>query len=147
MAKVIVDWLTPIGTLVAAFGTLGTAVWAVRTYGQSVNLARARWMKDLYEKFYEQPQLKLVRDRLDSDDEQDIAKLVRDEDPSFTDYLNFFEFLAYLEESRQVKRTDLLGIFGYYLENLKSCSPVIAYIKDPTKGFEKLRRTLKGNLQ
>lgn len=140
MANVIAGWLTPIGTLVAAF-------WAAWTYHQSVKLARARWIKELYEKFYEQQQLKPVRERLDSGDEQSIAGLVRDEEPSFTDYLNFFEFLAYLEESGQVKRADMLGIFGYYLQNLKSCPPVIAYIKDPAKGFEKLRWILEGNLQ
>jgi hypothetical protein len=147
VAKVIVDCLTRIGTLFAAFGTPGAAFWAVYTYHQSVKLSRARWMKELYEKFYEQQQLKPVREQLDSGNEQAISKLVSEEDPSFTDYLNFFEFLGYLEESGQVERAEMLGIFGYYLESLKSCPPVIAYIKDPTKGFEKLRRVLEGNLQ
>lgn len=140
MINIIVGLLTPIGGLVAAF-------WAVWTYHQNSKLARARWMKELYEKFYEQAPLKLVRDDLDSGDEQKIAKLVGDEGSLFTDYLNFFEFLAYLEESGQVKRADMLGIFGYYLQNLKSCPPVIAYIKNSAKGFEKLQRILEGNLQ
>jgi hypothetical protein len=147
VAKVILDWITAVGTLVAAFGALGTAIWAARTYSQSVKLARARWMKELYEKFYEQPLLKPVRDQLDSGNEQAIAKLVEDEDPAFTDYLNFFEFLAYLEESGEVKRADMLGIFGYYLKNLKSSPPVIAYVKDPAKGFEKLRRVIQGSFE
>lgn len=140
MTKVIVDWLTPIGGLVAAF-------WAVWTYHQNTKLGRAKWMKELYEKFYEREQLKPTRDLLDSGDDQKIDKLVKDEDASFTDYLNFFEFLAYLEESGQVKRKDMLGIFGYYLENLKSSPSVLAYIKDSTKGFEKLRNILEGKLQ
>ncbi|MGI0085792.1 MAG: hypothetical protein ACREBQ_11995, partial [Nitrososphaerales archaeon] len=68
-------------------------------------------------------------------------------DSSFTDYLNFFEFLAYLEESRQVERAEILGIFDYYVKNLKSSPAVIAYINDPAKGFEKLRKFLEGGLQ
>ncbi|MGC1105526.1 MAG: hypothetical protein WA876_03235 [Candidatus Acidiferrales bacterium] len=140
MIKIIVGWLTPIGGLVAAF-------WAVWTYHKSAKLGRARWMKELYEKFYEQQQLKSVRRQLDSGDAQHIAKLVKDEDESFTDYLNFFEFLAYLEESGQVKTEDMLGIFGYYLQNLKSSPAVVAYVKDPAKGYEKLRRIVEGDLQ
>ncbi len=139
MVRVIVGLLTPIGGLVAAF-------WAVWTYHQSMKLARARWVKELYEKFYEQPQLKTVREELDSSDEGVKTKLVRGESSSFTDYLNFFEFLAYLKESGQVKKADMLGIFQYYLENLKSCPDVFAYINDASKGFEKLSKVLREDL-
>lgn len=140
MAGILLGWLTPIGTLVAAF-------WAVWTYQKSVKLARAKWMKELYEKFYEQQQLKPVREQLDGGDEQTVTKLVRDEDQSFTDYLNFFEFLAYLEESGQVSRADMLGLFGYYLENLKSSRAVREYVNKPAKGFEKLQKLLQGDLK
>jgi hypothetical protein len=95
MANAIAGWIATVGGLVAAF----LAVW---TYRQNTKLARARWMKELHEKFYEQQQLKAVREQLDGGEEEKIAKLVKDEGPEFTDYLNFFEFLAYLEESGQV---------------------------------------------
>lgn len=139
MVKIIVGCLTPIGGLVAAF-------WAVWTYRQSVKLSRARWMKELYEKFYEYQQLKPVRQELDSGNQLTIAKLVSDESQEFTDYLNFFEFLGYLRESAQVKRKDMLDIFGYYLTNLKSCPQVFEYINDPSKGFEKLSKVLREDL-
>lgn len=140
MATIIAGWVATIGGLIAAF-------LAVSTFRQNVKLSRTRWMKELYEKFYEREELKAIRNQLDGANEQDIAKLVVLEAPSFTDYLNFFEFLAYLEESGQVKREDMLGIFGYYLENLKSSPSVLAYVKNPTKGFEKLRKILEGKLQ
>ncbi len=140
MANVVAAWVATIGGLIAAF-------LAVSTFHQNVKLSRTKWMKELYEKFYEREELKSVRDQLDSGDEQGIAKLVIQEASSFTDYLNFFEFLAYLEESGQVKREDMLGIFGYYLENLKSSRSVLAYINDPTKGFEKLQNVLEGKLR
>lgn len=139
MANILASWVATIGGLIAAF-------LAVFTFRQNVKLSRTRWMKELYEKFYEREDLKSVRNQIDSGDEQEIANLVIQEASTFTDYLNFFEFLAYLEESRQVKREDMLGIFGYYLENLKSSPSVLAYIQDPTKGFEKLRNVLEGKL-
>jgi hypothetical protein len=140
MANVIAGRVATIGGLVAAF-------LAVLTYRQNTNVAKTRLMKELYEKFYEREELKSVRNELDSADEQRIAKLVAQEAPSFTDYLNFFEFVAYLEESGQVKKTDVDGIFGYYLQNLKSSHHIIQYIKNPSKGFEKLRRIIQGSLE
>lgn len=139
MGKLITDWVTPLGMLIAAF-------WALWTYHKSVRLARARWMKELYEKFYEQPQLKDVREQLDSGDEQKIFKLVKDESSSFTDYLNFFEFLGYLEKSKQVSRGDTLGLFRYYLQNLKTHPEIMEYVEDPKNGFEALRKMLSQNL-
>ncbi len=135
----IIDWLKFVGPAAAA-------LWAAWTYHKRVKLERARWMKELYEKFYEQPQLKDVRELLDSGDPRKISELVRNEEASFTDYLNFFEFLAYLEESKQVNKNDMLGLFEYYLRNLKANREVIDYIENSTKGFEKLRKLLQARL-
>lgn len=139
MGKLITDWVTPLGMLIAAF-------WALWTYHKSVRLARARWMKELYEKFYEQPQQKDVREQLDSGDEKKIFKLVTEESPLFTDYLNFFEFLGYLEKSKQVSRDDILGLFRYYLQNLKAHPEILDYVEDPKNGFEGLRKMLRQDL-
>jgi len=83
-----------------------------------------------------------VRDLLDSDDHQQIRSIVAEEGPAFTDYLNFFEFLGYLLESKQIKAEEVRGLFDYYLRNLKRNEAVAAYIADPTKGFEKLQKLL-----
>ena len=89
-------------------GTLFAGFWAVWTYSQSLKLQRARWVKELYEKFYEHSELKKVRNLLDSNDIQQIRSMVEKEDPAFTDYLNFFEFLGYLWESKQVSEQEIL---------------------------------------
>jgi gamma-glutamylcyclotransferase (GGCT)/AIG2-like uncharacterized protein YtfP len=52
---------------------------------------------DLYEKFFEKNELKLMRDALDcSVDSDEVNQTVIGEDPRFTDYLNFFEYIAYV---------------------------------------------------
>jgi hypothetical protein len=88
-----------------------------------------------------------VREQLDSGDAQKISKVVREESACFTDYLNFFEFLGYLEKSRQVSRDDILGLFQYYLHNLKANPDVMRYIEDSKNGFERLREMLRQNLE
>jgi hypothetical protein len=106
-------------------------------------LERAKWIKDLYEKFYESIGLKMVRDAIDSANHTQIDSMVAQEDPAFTDYLNFFEFLGYLWESKQIRKEELLGLFDYYLRDLGKNKNIAAYIADPTKGFEKLQKLLE----
>lgn len=101
-------------------------------------------MKERYEKFYEGQELKSVRDILDADDEQKISQRVDGEDVHFTDYLNFFEFVAFLSESKQIRESEIIGMFDYYLRNLRKHPTVWKYINDATKGFEKLRKLLGG---
>jgi hypothetical protein len=91
------DFLKKFADLIALVGTPAAAGWAVWNYRRSLKLKRATWMKDLYEKFYEQERLKEVRGVLDGDDERKISEMVLKEGSAFTDYLNFFEFLAYLD--------------------------------------------------
>jgi hypothetical protein len=128
-----------IGAIVTLAG-LGFALW---TYHQTLMLQRAKWVKDLYDKFYERDELKRVGNLLDSDDDKQIRSMVAEEGPAFTDYLNFFEFLGYLSESNQIKEDEIRGLFDYYLRNLKQNEAVAAYIAGPTKGFEKLQKLLK----
>jgi len=123
--------------------TLAGGFWAIWTYRQSLMLQRAKWVEDLYDKFYEHSELKEVRNLLDSDDDQQIRSMVVKESPAFTDYLNFFEFLGYLWESKQIKAAEIRGLFDYYHRNLRRNEAVAAYIADPTKGFEKLQKLLK----
>ncbi len=99
-------------------------------------------MKELYEKFYERPELKAARDVLDGDDKQRISEMVENESREFTDYLNFFEFLAYLSESKQITEKEMLALFDYYLRNLRQNPQVLKYINVPAKGFERLAKVL-----
>jgi hypothetical protein len=134
--------IRPALEFVAIVATPIGVFWGLHTYQRSVRLEKAKWMKELYEKFYERTELKGMRDILDGDDTQKISEMVKSEDTHFTDYLNFFEFLGYLSESKQIGRNEILGMFDYYLRNLRDQPEVAGYIKRPDKGFEKLRALL-----
>ena len=119
------------------------AIFAVRTYRKNSKLERARWAVQLYEKFYEAHQYTKVRDTLDCDaDVESVQELVSQEESEFTDYLNFFELVAFLAYTHQLSRDDVLRLFQYYMSCLKRHSVVMKYINDRTKGFEQLRSFL-----
>ena len=100
-----------ISSLMAAAGVLG----AVRIYYWKVSLDRANWLSNLYSKFYEAADLKRIRNILDesTSDAQKVQEMVDHEDPDFTDYLNFFEFMAYLEHRGQLSKSDVAALFDY----------------------------------
>jgi gamma-glutamylcyclotransferase (GGCT)/AIG2-like uncharacterized protein YtfP len=94
-------------------------------------------MKDLYEKFYEQERLKEVRGVLDGDDERKISEMVLKEGSAFTDYLNFFEFLAYLDgkaNSHEGNTRDVWLLLEFTVHN----SGVADYIANENNGFQEL---------
>jgi hypothetical protein len=95
----------------AAFAAIGAAF----TYWRNSSLERARWMSSLYSKFYEEQDLKVVREILDSElpTSSEIQKLVEEQESKFTDYLNFFEFMAYLNERNQLSEKDVRALFHY----------------------------------
>ena len=120
------------------------AVSAYRVYRHNARLQRATWVSSLYTKFFEQPALKLVRDRIDCGaDDPAIGEMVREEPAELTDYLNFFEFVAYLYRVHQLTRDDVEALFGYYLACLKKHRTLHNYIQSPEKGYEYLRSLLR----
>jgi hypothetical protein len=119
------------------------AFWALRVYHSNSRRERARWAEDLYSRFYEKEGLKHVRDMLDCDaGDPKVSQMVVDESSAWTDYLNFFEFVAYLESSKQLSQQDVEALFSYYLDCLKKHPEVAAYIRNRAKGYENLRRQL-----
>lgn len=118
-------------------------VFAFLQYRANSRLERARWLASLYEKFYEKDQLKGVRQILDSADHDasEINKLVTDEPSDFTDYLNFFEFVAVLEKSGQLKSNEIEDLFHYYLDCLEKSSRIREYLV--AKGYEHLDEFLR----
>lgn len=128
--------LSSIAGIVAAF-------WALWVYGNNSRRERARWAESLYTRFYEKPELKTVRDQLDcAAGDATVARLVTEETPALTDYLNFFEFVAYLQSSKQLSETDVQALFGYYLDCLRRHKDVVGYIRNKEKGFEYLSKIM-----
>ena len=61
--------------------------------------------------------MKGIREILDSElpTSAEIRRLVEEQEARFTDYLNFFEFMAYLNECDQLSQKDVRALFHYYL--------------------------------
>jgi len=134
--KEAIQILSSIAGIVAAF-------WALWVYGNNSRRERARWAESLYTRFYEKPELKTIRDQLDcAAGDATVARLVTEETPALTDYLNFFEFVAYLQSSKQLSGTDVQALFGYYLDCLRRHKDVVGYIRNKEKGFEYLSQIM-----
>jgi len=99
----------------------------------------------MYEKFYEQPELKKTREALDcAANSQSVERMVQDPSPELTDYLNFFELLAILHNARQMSKSNLEAMFGYYLDCIQRQASVMSYIRNSTEnGFEQLDKYLR----
>ncbi len=128
-----------IDIVIKALALIGVYVAAINYRSQRI-IKKGEWLKSLFEKFYESPTYKEVRRWLDnkeletkinSDDNS-----VTDNDEKFTDFLNFFEFIANLEQDHQITRSDVVNLFDYYLRQIKKSPVCMEWIKK--YGFEKL---------
>jgi len=110
---------------------------AVATYWKNSALERACWLSSLYTKFYEAPDLKFTREVLDCNppDSPEVKKLVEEEDARFSDYLNFFEFMAYLKACGQLSQNDIAALFDYYLRILSKHGDARKYGLDDRNGY------------
>lgn len=133
-----------VAQIIAALGTLVAAIYALWIYRRNSRLERSRWASTLYEKFYETGHYKKMRELLDVPADADhINEIVIREEPDFTDYLNFFEYVAILTRSGQLRDENVRDLFGYYLDCLKRHERVRKYIGNPTNGYEKLDQFLR----
>jgi hypothetical protein len=150
----------PLGQFLSGLGTLGLFVlglWARQSYRRQVNLEQMRWLQQLYDSFYNSDRYKEMRQAIDFDELEQTIELLRraDAEPhqlslperarvdQFTDYLNFFEWLAYLEEQKQLTFQQLDTMFGYYLTRLLQVDrsrQLRQYIQE--KGYEQLQELL-----
>lgn len=74
-----------------------------------------------------------------------VNEVVIREESTFTDYLNFFEFIAFLKTSRQLKDSEIDALFGYYLDCLNRHDRV-KQISNPENGYEGLANLLKSRI-
>lgn len=120
------------------------AVWALYLFHRRLASDRAKWVTALYEKFYENKDLKYVRQVIDCDNDDAgraaIGKLIANHEREFTDYHNFFEYVAYLRMERHLTQKEVDGLFSYYLDCLKKHPEVVEYTKK--YGFRKLSELL-----
>lgn len=121
--------------IVAAAGSL----WQ---YRRNSGRERTRWLFDLYQRFYDREEFKAVRVRLDAGDTKFVEA---GDDPQLLaeldDYLNFFEFTAFLTREKELRKQEVQAMFDYTLQMLGKDRHVLAYIRK--YGYEELDRLLK----
>lgn len=139
-----VQWIFWNAGRISGLMAAGAVLGAVRIYYRKSALERATWLSSLYSKFYEAPDLKRIRKSLDDNppNAAEIEELVRNEDPDLTDYLNFFEFMAYLEHCGQLSKRDVSALFDYYLRLLSKHKDVREYVVDGSNGYDYLKKLL-----
>ena len=134
------DWLD-IG--IKAVGLLAVVIAALGYFRQS-KIKKGEWLQSLFEKFYESSNYKEVRRWIDNHEIESKITLddsvISDEEEKFTDFLNFFEFIANLESEKQISQKDVTNLFDYYLRKIKSSSVCMEWIQK--YGFEKLDNLL-----
>jgi hypothetical protein len=134
-------WIKSIGAVVG----LCTAGFGVFTYFRSSRTKAAEFLLTLHKAFFVDATYQPMKALLDCDGAAEEAKLeavVKAEAPEFTDFLNFFELVAYLDSIETLTRGDTEALLGYYLTRLHEKALVWAYIKKTSNGFENLRRLL-----
>ena len=99
----------------------------------------------LHKAFFVDTTYEAMKALLDCDGNEDEAKLkvaVDAQTAEFTDFLNFFELVSYMDSIETLTRDDTEALLGYYLNRLREKETVWAYIRKTSHGFEHLRRLL-----
>jgi hypothetical protein len=150
-------YLTGAGTVILAVAALATGLQAINEYRDRTASEHTRWVFSLFQQFFQDQRYKAMRRLIDYDDLEEIAPLMerdlkRDREfneqernllDGFTDFLNFFEMVAYLGEQKQVAANDIRQVFDYYLRRMteiRRAGELREYLRET--GFEKLYRLL-----
>ncbi|HXB21247.1 MAG TPA: hypothetical protein VNV88_07700 [Candidatus Solibacter sp.] len=153
------DWIA-FGQVLTGAGTLAlfiTALIAYKSYAHQNNLERLKWLQQLYDSFYNQDRYKSVRQKIDFNDVEGLFSLLlrsntepqsmrfeeRKQLDEFTDYLNFFEWIAFLESKGQLSFEDVDSMFNYYLKRVMQVDQDQQFRKYiQHAGYEKLHKLL-----
>ena len=138
------DWLQA-GTYLAAIVAACFSIWQ---YKRNSKRERTRWLFELYERFYGQASLRAMRVRLDAGDTAFLREPgVSDTGAELDDFLNFFEFIAFLWRRREIQIEEVRALFAYPLQTLAKNADVISYVREYDYG--ELDRLLKelGNVR
>lgn len=138
------QWILSNAPAISALAASAGALGALRIYRQKAALDRAKWLSSLYSRFYEAPDLKRIRKTLDENlpNAPQIVELVQAEDADLTDYLNFFELMAYLESCGQLRLRDIAALFDYYLRLLSKHKDVRKYVQEDRNGYGYLKKLM-----
>lgn len=124
-------WLATLSSIVAA---VAIAIPAILAYRESIRLRRAEWLHKLFQEYYSATTYRPIRQLLDSSaGRQQLSRLVSklatpgaglspEESKTLydlTDFLSFFEFIAFLRVHGALRLEDCTVLFHYYLQLLR----------------------------
>ncbi len=136
--QVIKDWLQ-VGAYAAATFAALLSWWQ---YRKNSARERARWLIDLFHRFYEEPIFKEMRIAVDWGE---TAFVRAENDKSLLgkldDYLNFFELVAHLQDRKGLKPEEVKAMFDYPLRAIAQDKDVLPYLRK--YGYEQLDALLK----
>ena len=134
-------WVATISSVVAA---VAIAIPAILAYRESLRLRRAEWLHRLFQEYYSASTYRPIRQLLDEPDgraklSQMLSKLAThgarlspEESKTLydlTDFLSFFEFIAFLRDEQALTLEDCKVLFHYYLQLLAQQQDVLDFMK------------------
>jgi hypothetical protein len=129
-----------------AIVAVSSAVIGLYTFWRSTRTKAAEFLSDLHRAFFVETTYKEVREILDDESESAQAKmavLVEKEHADFTDFLNFFELVAYMGEVGTLSPKDVEALLGYYLDILNKKSLLHDYVRIEKNSFQHLDMLLR----
>ena len=138
-------WAKTLAPILLAAVPIVTLVFAVRTYRLNSRTKVAEFLLKLHQSFFVDATYSKMRQTLDDESPTGpatIAALVAQEPIDFTDFLNFFELVAYMSKRGDLRQPDVDALFGYYLRILTTNPDLHAYITIKSKSFEHLNALL-----
>ena len=117
---------------------------SARTYWRNSAQERAKWLFELYQRFYDSDSHTEIRRMIEAggtrfaEEEKDERLLQR-----LDDYLNFFEFISFLLKSGRLKKKEAMAMFDYPLRKIARDNSICRYLSRPEYGYEGLNKLLK----
>jgi hypothetical protein len=130
-----------VATAAAVVGVIA-AIVSVLQYRKNSKQTRIRWLFDLHQRIYSDLALGELQIRIEEAD----TEFVRKEEGNtllarLDSYLNFFEFIAYLKDKKQLRVDEIQAMFAFPLESIRKNEDVHNYIEK--YHYEYLRELLK----
>lgn len=118
------------------------AILSLYQYRRNSLHERTKWLFELYQRFYGQLTFRDMRVRLDERKTDFLhggegEKLL----PELDDFLNFFEFIAFLQRRKEIKSDEIVAMFSYPLQTIGKNPDVMSYVREYDYG--ELDRLLK----
>ncbi|MGY6550935.1 MAG: gamma-glutamylcyclotransferase family protein [Erythrobacter sp.] len=148
------EWIAAFGNLMMAAGTVTAAFWAVYSFRQSKRAEAARWVKELFGEFFFNSNFDEVRDLIEFGYERQLkpvllAMLLGRALPDFSaeerrllreldNFLNYLEYVLYLESMGHIETDDREAIFNYWTGVLADDDHALVRLYCRQYGYERV---------